>query len=91
MTNTRSFEIIRQMLACYLHQDFDMEFETLVDAIVAAIKHTDSAKLVEALIELEAQPDAVVEEVLSDHSVHLWHMASPRDFLVTLRTLASLT
>ncbi len=89
--DTRSFAIIRQMLGCYLHQDFDAEFDSIADAILAAIKHTDADKLANALTELDAQPDAIVEEVLNDHSVYLWDMTTPREFLTMLKTLASLT
>ena len=89
--DARSFAIIRQMLGCYLHQDFDAEFDSIADAILSAIKHTDVDKLVNALTELDTQPDAIVEEVLHDHSVYLWDMTTPREFLTMLKTLASLT
>lgn len=88
--DTRPFAIIRQMLGCYLHQDWDAEFDTIADAILAAIKHTDADKLAVALTELDAQPDAIVEEVLNDHSVYLWDVTTPREFLAMLKNLASL-
>lgn len=89
--DTRPFAIIRQMLGCYLHQDFDAEFDSIADAILAAIKHTDADKLTDALTELDAQSDTIVEDVLNDHSVYLWDMTTPREFLAMLKTLASLT
>jgi hypothetical protein len=85
-----SYETIRKSLQYFLHQDFDLDSETLADAILKAVKHADYAKLVSELEQLRSENDTVIEEVLNDHDVHLWDSISPHDLLVTLRTLANL-
>ena len=35
------YAVIRNMLGCYLHQDFDLQYDSVADALQAAIRQTD--------------------------------------------------
>jgi len=91
IADTRSYAIVRDMLRYYLDQDFDCRYESVADALCAAVENTDCAKLLAALSELEAESDEVVKEVLDDCDVDLWDDTTPRELLLTIKTLAKLS
>lgn len=79
------------MLGCYLHQDFDLQHDSVADAIHAAIRQADKKKLAIAIELLEHEPDQLISAVLGDHDVAIWDETTPRDLLVTIKTLAKLS
>ncbi len=79
------------MLGCYLHQDFDLQYDSVADAICAAIRQTDKSQLALAIEKLEHEPDQVISDVLGDHDVSIWDETSPHDLLVTIKTLVKLS
>ncbi len=86
----RTYPTIRRALGGFLHQDFDFEFNSVADAIHAAVKHAEKRALILELSELEKQSDETIAEVLGDHDVDLWNCTTPRELLVTMKTLANL-
>ena len=76
------------MLSRYLHQDFDLEFDSIEDAVEAAVGDVDVMELTATLSALEAESDTVVEEVLNDHAVYLWDTWTPREFLAIIKAFA---
>lgn len=84
------FETVRNALRGYLHQDYDITEGTLADALLNAVKDSKVDKFLDELKELATRSDDVVADVLDDHDVYLWDIIQPRDFLVTLRTVAEL-
>ncbi len=83
--------IIRNMLGRYLNQDFDLQVDSVADAIHAAIRQTDPGKLALAIEDLEKQADWVIQDVLVDHDVAIWDETTPRDLLITIKTLVRLS
>lgn len=79
------------MLGRYLHQDFDILFDSVADAIHAAIRQTDKVQLATAIERLERDSDCVISNVLGDHEVSIWEDTTPRELLVTLKTLLNLS
>ncbi len=85
------YAIIRIMLGRYLHQDFDILFDSVADAIHAAIRQTDKVQLARAIERLERESDSVISNVLGDHEVSIWEDTTPRELLVTIKTLLNLS
>lgn len=85
------YAVIRNMLGCYLHQDFDLQYDSVADALNAAIRQTDKSQLAVALDKLERESDQVISDVLGDHDVAIWDEISPQDLLVTIKTLLKLS
>lgn len=83
--------IIRSMLGRYLNQDFNLQFDSVADAIHTAIRQTDSGKLALAIEDLEQRADTVIQDVLGDHDVSIWEQTTPRDLLITIKTLVRLS
>ena len=65
------YAVIRNMLGCYLHQDFDLHYDSVADALNAAIRQADKSQLALALDKLEREPDEVISDVLGDHDVDM--------------------
>jgi hypothetical protein len=86
----RTFPTIRRALKYGFHQDWDAQFESLAEALVAGIESVELDKFRTEVAELERQPEEVVREVLDDHEVSVLDSVTPKDLLVTLRTLADL-
>lgn len=86
--DSRPFALIRRMLSQYLHQDFDMQFDSIEDAIEAAVADADIVELTATLSSLETESDTIVEDVLNDHAVYLWDTWTPREFLAIIKSLA---
>ena len=85
------YAVIRNMLGCYLHQDVDLQYDSVADALTAAIRQTDTNQLSLALEKLEQEPDEVISDVLGAHAVSIWDEISPQDLLVTIKTLVKLS
>jgi hypothetical protein len=87
--DTRPFAIIRRMLSQYLHQDFDLQFDSIEEAVAAAVGDADIAELTATLSALETKSDTVVEDVLNDHAVYLWDTRTPREFLAMIKSFVN--
>ncbi|QDU54943.1 hypothetical protein [Aeoliella mucimassa] len=64
-----------------LNQDFDLEFESIDEAIEAVVTEVDAGAMLAMLTALEAEPDHVVEEVMDDDAVGLEDPWTHRELL----------
>ncbi len=66
-------------------------YDSVADALSAAIRLSDKSQLAMALEKLEREQDDVISDVLGDHDVSIWDETSPRELLVTIKTLLKLS
>ena len=86
----RPFAAIRCALQYGLCQDWDSRFETLAEALLDGLKSVDIAALRAEVAELAKQPDDLIREVLDDGVANVLEFVTPKDLLLTIRTLLDL-
>ncbi|NQT40830.1 MAG: hypothetical protein HQ581_25265 [Planctomycetes bacterium] len=84
------YEHIRNQLGSFLHQDYDLDAGTVPQAVISAVQQSDLTTLVKELTQLQGESEEKIQEVMDAHDVFLWRQITPRELLVTMRTLAVL-
>ena len=85
------YKIIRSHLQAYLHQDYDLDSQTVPKAIYDAIADSDEHQAL--LVELEAlakEEKNRIKEVLGDHDVEIFTSIDAIELLTTLTTMTKL-